>query len=94
MAYTITQENLAAINGLLRLIRFLEVLADSRPHIATRKNCDNFARVFSFHHREASEALSRHEIAGLLESTVLEGDRKRTMDDVSDALRSRRTWIQ
>jgi hypothetical protein len=42
------------VNSLLRLICFVEALADSRPHIATREYCNDFARVFALHHLETA----------------------------------------
>jgi hypothetical protein len=67
------------VNGLLRLICCLEALADSRPHIATGKYCNNFARVFALHHWETAQAFSRHQISRFLQSTVLERNHKRTL---------------
>src|ERR1700731_273778 len=82
------------VNGLLRLICCLEALADSRPHVATGKYCNNFARVFAFHHWETAQTFSRHQIARFLQSSVLERNHKRTAHDVADSLRSWLAWIR
>ena len=78
------------VNSLLRLICFVEALADSRPHIATGEYCNSFARVFALHHRETAQACSRLQIVRLLQIQVSSNATTNgPQDDVADSLRSR-----